>query len=79
MIRPFHRGHITTHHIQNDKGENSMTLIIYLVGWLILIGGVSWALVAMHVSQHTIAIVAVIMLGIAIITGATRARNRDRS
>jgi hypothetical protein len=56
-----------------------MTLIIYLVGWLILIGGVSWALVAMHVAQHTIAIVAVILLGIAAITGATRARNRDRS
>lgn len=29
--------------------------------------------------QHTILIVAVIMLGIAVITGATRARNRDRS
>ncbi|KMY85964.1 hypothetical protein BUMB_01798 [Candidatus Paraburkholderia calva] len=57
-----------------------MTLIIYLiVGWLILIGGVSWTLVAMHVSQQTIAIVTVIMLGIAVITGATRARNRDRS
>jgi hypothetical protein len=56
-----------------------MTLVIYLAGWLILIGGVSWALVAMHVSQHTIAIVAVIMFGIAVITGATRARNRDRS
>jgi hypothetical protein len=29
--------------------------------------------------QHTIEIVAVIMLGVAIITGATRTRNRDRS
>lgn len=28
-----------------------MTLIIYLVGWLIFIGGVAWALVAMHVSS----------------------------
>jgi hypothetical protein len=56
-----------------------MTLIIYLVGWLILIGGVSWGLTAMHVAQHTVLIVAVILLGIAVITGATRARNRDRS
>jgi apolipoprotein N-acyltransferase len=63
----------------NPTRENSMTLIIYLVGWIIFIGGVSWALVAMHVSQHTIAITAVIMLGIAVITGATRARSRDRS
>lgn len=56
-----------------------MTLIIYLVGWLILIGGVSWALITMHVSQHTVIIVAVIMLGVGIITAATRTRNRDRS
>jgi uncharacterized membrane protein YoaK (UPF0700 family) len=59
--------------------EKTMTLVIYLVGWLFLIGGVCWALVAMHVAQHTIEIVAVIMLGVAIITGATRTRNRDRS
>ena len=56
-----------------------MTLLIYLVGWIIFIGGVAWGLAAMHVAQHTIAIVAVIMLGVAVITGATRARSRDRS
>lgn len=56
-----------------------MTLLIYLVGWLILIGGVSWALIAMHVSQHTVTIVAVILLGIGVITAATHARHRDRS
>jgi hypothetical protein len=56
-----------------------MTLVIYLVGWLILIGGVAWALVTLHVSQHTVAIVAVIMAGIAVITSARRARDkRDR-
>ena len=65
--------------IKTTQKDNSMTLVIYLLGWLILIGGVSWALVAMHVSQHTIMIVDVILLGIAVITGATRARNRDRS
>lgn len=56
-----------------------MTLLIYLIGWVIFIGGVAWALIALHVSQHIIAIVAVILLGIAVATGATRARNRDRS
>jgi apolipoprotein N-acyltransferase len=65
--------------IKTTQKDNSMTLVIYLLGWLILIGGVSWALVAMHVAQHTIMIVDVILLGIAVITGATRARNRDRS
>jgi drug/metabolite transporter (DMT)-like permease len=64
---------------RRPQKENTMTLVIYLVGWIVLIGGVCWALIAMHVSQHTIEIVAVIMLGVAIITGATRTRNRDRS
>jgi hypothetical protein len=65
--------------IKTTQEDHSMTLVIYLLGWLILIGGVSWALAAMHVTQHTILIVDVILLGIAVITGATRARNRDRS
>jgi len=56
-----------------------MTFLIYLAGWIIFIGGVVWAMLSMHVSQHIIAIVAVILLGIAVATGATRARNRDRS
>jgi len=56
-----------------------MTLFIYLIGWIIFIGGVVWGLTTLHVSQHTIEIVAVILFGIAVITGATRARNRDRS
>jgi hypothetical protein len=62
-----------------SKRRKTMTLLIYLAGWIILIGGVAWGLMALHVAQHTIAIVAVIMLGLAVITGATRARNRDRS
>ncbi|WP_205813700.1 hypothetical protein [Burkholderia sp. Ac-20365] len=56
-----------------------MTLAIYLIGWLIFIGGVSWALVSMHVAQHYVLIVAVILLGIGVVTGATRTRGRDRS
>jgi hypothetical protein len=55
-----------------------MTLLIYLAGWIILIAGVCWGLVTLHVAQHTIEIVAVILLGVAVITGATRARSRDR-
>jgi hypothetical protein len=56
-----------------------MTLAIYLIGWLIFIGGVAWALVSMHVAQHYVLIVTVILLGIGVITGATRTRGRDRS
>lgn len=56
-----------------------MTLLIYLLGWIIFIAGVEWGLMTLHVSQHIIEIVAVILFGIAVITGATRARNRDRT
>lgn len=56
-----------------------MTFVIYLVGWLIFIAGVSWALVTMHVAEHYVAIVAVILLGIGVVTGATHARRRDHS
>ncbi|CAH2776053.1 MAG: FIG00457936: hypothetical protein [uncultured Paraburkholderia sp.] len=59
--------------------RKTMTLLIHLVGWIIFIGGVAWGLTALHVTQHIIAIVAVILFGIAVITDATRARNRDRS
>ncbi|RKT21881.1 hypothetical protein B0G69_5295 [Paraburkholderia sp. RAU2J] len=56
-----------------------MTLLIYLAGWIILIAGVSWGLITLHVAQHTVEIVAVILLGVAVITGATRARSRDKT
>jgi hypothetical protein len=56
-----------------------MTLAIYLIGWLIFVGGVAWALVSMHVAQHYVLIAAVILVGIGVVTGATHARSRDRS
>jgi apolipoprotein N-acyltransferase len=63
---------------QLDFPDFTMTLLVYLVGWLILIAGVCWALISMHVSHHAVAVTAVIMLGIAVLTGATRTRTRDR-
>lgn len=58
--------------------DTLMTLLVYLVGWIILIAGVCWGLLSLHVSHHAVAITAVIMLGIGVLTGATRARSRDR-
>ncbi|CAM2156830.1 LysR family transcriptional regulator [Pararobbsia alpina] len=55
-----------------------MTLLVYLVGWLIFTAGVCWALVSMHVAHHAVAVTAVIMVGLGVLTGATRARTRDR-
>jgi hypothetical protein len=54
-----------------------MSLIIYLIGFAFVIGGVAWALVVAKVSVTYILIAVVILIGIAILTGVTRTRSRD--
>jgi poly(A) polymerase Pap1 len=54
-----------------------MSLIIYLVGFAFVIGGVAWALIVTGVSALHVAITSVILVGIAILTGVTRTRTRD--
>lgn len=56
-----------------------MSFAIYLVGYLIFIGGVAWALVTMHVPQVYVGIVCLILLGLGIITGVSRTRSKDPS
>ncbi len=54
-----------------------MSLIIYLVGFAFVIGGIAWALVVATVSTVYVLIVVVILIGVAILTGVTRTRSRD--
>lgn len=54
-----------------------MSLIIYLIGFAFIIGGIAWGLVLAKVSTSYIMIVIVILVGIAILTGVTRTRTRD--
>jgi len=56
-----------------------MSFGLYLIGALIFIGGVAWALVAMHVPQTYVYIACVILLGAGIFTGVTRTRTKDPS
>lgn len=56
-----------------------MSFALYIVGALIFIGGVAWALVAMHVPQQYIIIACVILVGAGIFTGVTRTRAKDPS
>src|SRR6185503_16009572 len=55
----------------------SMTFTLYLVGFLILIGGVAWGLTVAHVPSQWVAITCVILLGLGILTGAMRTRSKD--
>lgn len=54
-----------------------MSFIMYLIGFAFIIGGIAWALVIAKVSTVYVMIAVVILIGIAILTGVTRTRNRD--
>jgi hypothetical protein len=54
-----------------------MSLIIYLVGFLFVIGGIAWALIVAGVSILYVMITVVILVGIAILTGVTYTRGKD--
>jgi hypothetical protein len=54
-----------------------MSLIIYLVGFAFVIGGVGWALIAAGVSAQHVTMTSVVLIGVAILTGVTRTRSRD--
>jgi apolipoprotein N-acyltransferase len=56
-----------------------MSFGIYLIGFLILIGGLAWAAVLLHVAAHWIAVGAIVLLGLAILKGVQATRGKDPS
>jgi len=56
-----------------------MSFALYVIGSLVLIGGVAWALITAGMRPLYVVIACVIMLGIGILTGVTRTRSKDRS
>jgi hypothetical protein len=54
-----------------------MSFALYLIGFLIFIGGVAWALATAGMAQHWIIIICVILAGLGIFTGVTRTRDKD--
>jgi hypothetical protein len=50
---------------------------IWVIGYLIFLGGVAWGMVALGVPQQWVIIATVILLGLGIITGVSRTRRRD--
>jgi amino acid transporter len=55
-----------------------MSFALYILGFLILIGGVAWALVTAGVSTVYVMITCVILLGIGIVSAVTHTRSKDR-
>jgi uncharacterized membrane protein len=56
-----------------------MSFALYVVGFLVFIGGVAWALITAGVRPLYVTIACVILLGIGILTGVTQTRSKDRS
>lgn len=56
-----------------------MSFALYLVGFLILIVGLVYGAVLMHVPQTAIIVGTIVMIGLAILTGVTNTRARDTS
>jgi hypothetical protein len=56
-----------------------MSFGLYVIGYLVVIGGLIYAATLMHVPSHWIVVGAVILAGLGIVTGVKNTRQRDKS
>jgi hypothetical protein len=56
-----------------------MSFALYLVGFLLITGGVAWGLVVAGVPHLYIGIACLILLGLGVVTGVSKTRARDPS
>lgn len=54
-----------------------MSFALYIVGFILIIAGVAWALISAGVAMFKIAIACIILLGIGILTGVIHTRPKD--
>lgn len=54
-----------------------MSFGLYALGYLILIGGIACLAHLIHIPSHYIVAIAVIMLGIGVVTGVQTTRQKD--
>ena len=63
--------------LQFLERRTSMSFGIYVVGYLILIAGVAYLAHLLHVPQHYIIAIGVILIGIGVVTGVRATRQKD--
>jgi hypothetical protein len=56
-----------------------MSYTLYVIGFVIVIGGLIYGAVLMHVPTQWIVVGSVVMLGLAILTGVKATRQKDSS
>lgn len=55
------------------------SFVLYLVGFLVFIGGLIWAAVALGLPGQWVAIGAVVLLGLGVISAVTHTRAKDET
>jgi hypothetical protein len=56
-----------------------MSFGLYVIGYLIVIGGLTYGATLMHVPAHWIVVGAVVLAGLGIVTGVKNTRTKDSS
>ena len=56
-----------------------MSFALYMIGFVLLIGGVAWGLVLAGVPALYVGVACVILAGVGVITGVSRTRTKDIS
>ena len=54
-----------------------MSFGLYIIGYLIVIGGLTYGAVLMHVPAHWIVVGVIVMAGLGIVTGVKATRSKD--
>jgi hypothetical protein len=62
-----------------QKENPLMSFALYLVGFLLITGGIAWGLVVAGVPHLYVGIACLILLGLGIVTGVSKTRTRDPS
>jgi hypothetical protein len=56
-----------------------MSYVLYVVGFVIIIGGLIYGAILLHVPAQWIVVGSVVLLGLAILTGVKATRQKDPS
>lgn len=54
-----------------------MSFALYIIGFLIVIGGIAWAMATAGIATLYIAITCTILLGLGILKGVSKTRSKD--
>lgn len=64
---------------QPCREGNTMSFTLYIIGFVIVIGGLVYGAVMLRVPAHWIAVGAIILVGLAIVAAVTTMREKDRA